>query len=272
MTKDRFNIHHNPKLQNASLLIGWRSADLGKVSLHVLERLVEGLGCIPVADLDPLDFFHFDGAEFQGNLVLVPESRFWASEKHNLLLFISDEPAQRQHLFLTSVLDFASQQLKVKRVYTVSGVPSMITHIQSRKILAVYNRESLRDELSSYEDIEYMDWEGPPGMSSYLLWAAGRQDIDGISLLPEVPFYLSALKDPGAIRVILQFLNHRFNLTLDLDELEAKERSMIHKLTQLREQDSNINLLLGKIEGEVSLNEQEQMTLTQEVFRFLSRK
>ncbi len=271
MTKDRFNIHQIPKLQDASLVVGWQSTDLGKVSMNVLEHLVQALECVPVADLDPLDYFHFDGAEFRNNLVQVPASRFWASEKHNLLLFISDEPSQRHYLFLTSVLGFVSEAFSINKIYTVGGVPSMITHMQPRKILAVYNRESLRDEISGYEEVENMDWEGPPAISSYLLWVAGRQNIQGVSLWPEVPFYLSALEDPGATRTAMQFLNHRFNLTLDLDELEAREDALVQKLTQLREQNNNIHVMLEKIEDEIALNEQEQMTLTQDVYRFISR-
>ncbi len=269
MTIDQFDLYKMPRLKDAALLVGWQSSDLGRVSEHVINTLVERLECEPVADLDPLDFFSFDGADFKNNLVQVPAARFWASEAHNLLLLKTDEPAHKHYHFLTSVLDFASNHCHVNRVYTVNGLPSMIAHIQPRTIFTVYNRENLREEFERYEGIENMDWEGPPAISSYLLWVARRHHLDGISLWPEIPFYLSALEDPAAIRATLLFLNQRFNLPLDPGELEAREQEITQKLALLREKNSEVDALLGKITQGLTLNEQEQLTLTQEVYRFL---
>ncbi len=270
MTIDRFNIYKKPLLQGGSLVVGWQSADLGKVGMTIMDDLIEGLACEPVADIDPLDFFPFDGADFRSNLVQVPEARFWASEENNILLFKSDEPSQQHYQFLTSVLDFASEICNINKVYTINAVPSMITHMQSRKILTVYNREGLRDELQEYDDVENMEWEGPPAISSYLLWVARRRGLDGISLWPEIPFYLSALEDPGAIRTTMLFLNQRLFLPFDLELLESRDDELVQKMARLREQNTEINELLDKIENEVALNEQEQMTLTQEVYRFMN--
>ncbi len=270
MKIDRFNVHKFPRLKDASLLVGWRSSDLGQVSVQVMDFLIASLQCSPVAELEPLDFFSFDGAEFLNNLVQVPEARLWASEEHNMLIFKTDEPTHRQHLFLSGALDFCTNYCGVNRVYTVNGLPSMLAHTQPRTILAVFNREGLREKLGAEEEVEYMDWEGPPAISSYLLWVAGRREMDGLSLWPEIPFYLSALEDPGAIRRTVNFLQGHLQLPLNPEPWEQREEEMMQKLDRLREQNSTVQALLEKIESEISLNEQEQMTITQEVYRFLS--
>ncbi|GAI44774.1 unnamed protein product, partial [marine sediment metagenome] len=106
-----------------------------------------------------------------------------------------------------------------------------------------------------------MTWEGPPAISSYLLWLAKRRDIPGISLWPEIPFYLAAGEDPTAIKLTLSFLDSRFSLGLDLGELDSDIGNQNEKIARLREEDAEIDEYINRLESGLSLNEEEQVRL-----------
>ena len=108
-------------------------------------------------------------------------------------------------------------------------------------------------------------------ISSYLLWIAQRRNIPGASLWPQIPFYLAASEDFQAIKLTLSFLDKRFNLGLDLAELDKEIRDQNKKLEQLRENDPEINRYIGMLESELSLSDEEQMELTIRVNEFLEK-
>jgi hypothetical protein len=56
------------------------------LGLGVIDFLIEKLEGKLIAEINPLGFFNFTGVRFKDDLVLVPESKFWACEKNNLLI------------------------------------------------------------------------------------------------------------------------------------------------------------------------------------------
>ncbi len=114
-----------------------------------------------------------------------------------------------------------------------------------------------------------MTWEGPPAISSYLLWLAKRRDIPGISLWPEIPFYLAAGEDSAVTKLVLSFLDRRFSLGLDLGELDSDIGNQNEKIAQLREQNTEINEYINRLESGLSLNEEEQVRLARAVYELL---
>jgi hypothetical protein len=72
------------------------------VGSQVTDFLIEKLGGQEIAEIKPLGFFMFGGVRFKGDLVQVPESKFWVCEKQSLLIFRSDEPAFEHHMFSIS--------------------------------------------------------------------------------------------------------------------------------------------------------------------------
>ncbi len=90
-----------------------------------------------------------------------------------------------------------------------------------------------------------------------------------MSLWTEIPFYLAAGEDSQAIKTTLSFLDRRFNLDLDFAELDEQIDSQNTKMTQLREDDPDINRYIGMLENGLSLSGEEQMELTKKVTEFL---
>jgi len=269
--KDLFEIYKTPQLQVPSLIVGWQTRDIGKLSSKVIDFLNEKLGGEAIAEIKPVGFFPLGGAVFKDDIVHVPESKFWACQKNNLLLFKSEEPRYEKYKFLNAVLDLAEYHCQAKEVYTINATPSLTAHTAHRRILTVFNRPEFQKKLRRYGLIN-MDFEGPPAISSYLLWLAKRRGIPGVSLWPEIPFYLAAREDPQAIKQILSCLNKRFNLNLDFGELDFEIREQYEKIAQLRLENLEINKSISYLESGLSLGKEEQMKLAQEVYQLLEKR
>jgi proteasome assembly chaperone (PAC2) family protein len=268
--KDPFEIYQMPQLQSPSLIVGWQTHDIRKLGPKVVDFLNEKLGAKEIAEIKPLGFFPFGGVRFKDDLVQVPESKFWACEKDSLLIFRSDEPVFEHYQFLNSVLDFAECHCQAKELYTLSGVVSFIAHTSPRRILTVFNQPEIKNRLQGY-GLEDMTWEGPPAISSYLLWLAKRRGIPGVSLWPEIPFYLATREDPQAIKLTLSFLNRRFNLGLNLGEFDLEIRDQNEKIAQLRKENAEINRYINMLESGVRLDEEEQLKLAEGIYELLGK-
>ena len=270
MEKNPLEIYKTPKLHSPSLIVSWQTRDIGKLGLKVIDFLKEKPGGQEIAEIKPLGFFPFGGVRFKDDLVQVPESKFWACEKDNLLIFRSDEPVFEHYQFLNSVLDFAEYHCHAKELYTLSGVVSFTAHTSPRRILTVFNKAELKERLQGY-GLENMTWEGPPAISSYLLWLAKRRGIPGASLWPEVPFYLATKEDPQAIKLTLSFLNRRLNLGLDLGGFDLEIRDQNEKIAELRKENAEINKYINMLESGLRLDEGEQLKLAEEVYELLGK-
>jgi proteasome assembly chaperone (PAC2) family protein len=271
MEKSLFEIYQSPKLQSPSLIVGWQTPDIGKLGLRVINFLNEKLEGREVGEIRPSGFFPLAGAAFKDDLIQFPESKFWACEKNDLLLFKSGEPRYDRYKFLNIVLDLAKYNCKAEELYTISGTPSLTAHTTPRRILAVFNQPEFQEKLQGF-GLENMTWEGPPAISSYLLWIAKRRGIPGVSLWPEVPFYLAAREDPQAIKLTLSFLDKKFNLGMDLRGLDLEIRNLNEKIAQLRNGNAEINKYINQLESGLSLNEEEQTKLAKEVYELLEER
>ncbi len=269
--RDPFEIYESPHLKTPSLIVGWQTQDVGKLGSKVIDFLKEKLAGREIAEIKPLGFFSFGGVRFKEDLVQVPESKFWICEKNNLLLFKSDEPEFGHYKFLNALLNFAERHLQVKELYTLNGTISLAPHTNPRRVLTVFNQPEIKNRLKNYE-LEDMTWEGPPAISSYLLWVARRRGISGVSLWPEIPFYLAPREDPQAIKITLSFLNRRFDLGLDLGGFDLEIKDQNEKIAQLRRENAEINQYINLLEKGHRLDEEEQLKLAQEVYELLGKE
>lgn len=270
MMENPFEVHGTPELTDPTLIVGWQTRDVGKIGSEVIGFLNEKLGGQEVGEITPLGFFPFAGIDFRGDVIQVPEDRFWACEGDNLLLFGGDEPRFEWYRFMNAMLDLAEYHSKAKQVYTVSGTVSLIAHTSPRRLLAVFNQEGLEEEVLGH-GAERMDYEGQPAMNSYLLWVAKRRGLPAISLWPQVPFYLAAARDPAAIRCTLSFLDRRFNLGMDLGELDSEVEEQGEMIRLLRRENEEVDRYIGMLEEGLSLGTEEQRQLAEEVYELLER-
>lgn len=264
MRRNPVKIYKTPSLQNPPLLVSWHTQDAGKLGGRVTDFLIGKLNGQLIGEIDPLGFFSFGGVRFKEDLVQVQESQFWACEEHNLLIFKSDEPLFEHYQFLNTILNFVRERFQTQEVYTLSGAISLIAHTRPRRMWAVFNHEEMKQRLQGY-GLENMTWQGPPAISSYLLWVARAKGVFGMSLWPEIPFYLGNRQDPQAIGQTLSFLDRKFDLRLDLVDWDIETALLNKKIAQLRKENPDIERCLSLLERGISLDENDQLRLTKEI-------
>lgn len=272
MERPPYEIYRIPNFQNPSLIVGWQTQDAGELGTKVIDFLNKKLRGEEISRIKSVDFFSSGGVRIENNVARIPESKFFACEKNNLLLFKSDEPENEQYMFLDSVLDIARHSCKIKDLYTVNGNPSLISHTMPRRILTVFNQPEFGRDIIEKHGFPGMYYEGPPAMSSFLLWVAKKRDILGASIWVDIPFYLVPLKDPLAQKKVLEFLNQRFDLKIDLRELDLEIRDQNEKIAGLRKQDSEINRCFNLLESKIGLDGEEQLRLAKQIYELLEKR
>lgn len=268
MENKLFKIGRAIRFHSPSLIVGWQTHDVGKIGSRVIDFLNEKLAGQEIGEINPSGFFSLGGATFKDDLIQAPESKLYACQKNELLTVKSNMPEYTQYKFLNAVLDLAQSHRKVKDLYTISGTVSLIPHTSPRHVLAVFNQPEFQKQLQGY-GLEDMTWKGPPAISSYLLWVAKRRGIPGMSLWPEVPFYLAAGEDPQGIKLTLSLIDRRFNLGLDLKELDEETERQKEKIARLRSKNPETNKSIVMLERGLSLSKEEQMNLAKDVYQVL---
>ncbi|MHC4462375.1 MAG: hypothetical protein ACYS6W_03495 [Planctomycetota bacterium] len=76
-------------------------------------------------------------------------------------------------------------------------------------------------------------------------------------------------EDFQAVKLTLRSLDKKFELGLDSKELDEKISGQNLKITNLREENSDINRYIGMLEGRLSLSAEEQMELIKEITEIL---
>jgi len=259
-----FKLSGRPKLRNPSLVVGWNT-DIGKLGPKVTGYLNEKLGSRDLGEIEPTDFFPLGGVTIEDDLIRFPESKFYACPQQDLIIFKGDAPSYEWFKFMSLILDVAGHYGRVKELYVIGGMVLLGTHTAPRELLPIFNSLEIKQALSKYNLGRNMDYQTPPGqrptLNSFLLWVARQRNIPGISLWVPIPFYLVAVEDPKAQRKILEFLNRRFSLQLDFQDIDGEIRKQNEKITRARDSSPEIDDYIGKLENNLRLSEKENEKL-----------
>ncbi len=265
-----FRFCRQVEFESPTAIVGWEE-DAGNLSPKVIDYINRKLDAKSFCEIEPVGFFSLEGVAIENDTAQFPQGKFYCSGRNDLVAFKSNEPRFERYKFLNAVSDLAQHYCKIKQLYTIGGTISSVVHSGPRRMLAVFNQQGIQQELSSF-GLENMNWQGPPAISSYLLWVANKRGIPGVSLWTEIPFYLAPAEDFQATKVTLSFLDKKFNLALDFAELDEEIRRQNARIDQLRHEDPEADRYIGMLESNLSLGGQEQLELTKKVTEALERK
>ena len=268
-----FKIYKKPNLRNPSLVLGW-SEDIGNLGRKVTDYLNQKLKGQEFAEIEPEDFFSLGGVTVKGDLAQFPESKFYACQEHELVLFQSDSPRAEWYRFLNSFLDVVEQHCQVKEIYVLGALVSLSAHTTPRELFAIVNSPEMKEVLSQYDLAGDMDYQTPhgerPSLNSFLLWVAKVRNTPGISLWAPMPFYLAATEDPQAQKKVLSFLDERLDLKIDFSDLDQEIREQNEKLAQMRSRLPQIDDYIRRLESNLTLSEEENGELLKSIEDFLT--
>lgn len=192
------------------------------------------------------------------------------------MVFRSDPPNYEWYKFLNLILDIAQHYCHVKELYTIGGMVSLGAHSAPRELLGTFNSSELKRVLSQYNLAGGLDYETPPGhrptLNSFLIWAAKKRNIPGVSLWVPIPFYLVAVGDHKAQKKVLEFFNQRFDLKITFNDLDEEISQQNEKITHVRNYFPEIDESIGRLESNLRLTEEESEKLVKEVEQFLREK
>ena len=151
-----------PKLRKPTLVIGWES-DTARLGERVTDYLTTSLGAQPFCEIDPVEFFPLGGVTIENDIVQFPQSTFYASREHNLVIFRSAIPRYEWYEFLNLIVDVAEEYCHVKEMYAIGGMITAAAHTTPREAWATFSSPKIKKALSSFQLSREMDFETPPG-------------------------------------------------------------------------------------------------------------
>lgn len=268
----RLRVTRQPDVQSPALVVAW-SGEVCELGSGVIGHLNRVLGGQSFCEIDPADFFPFNGVVIEDNQILFPESKFYICPGSNLVLLLSSPPVFEWYDFLSLVLDVAERECHAREVYAVGAMVYMGAHTVPRYLLGVFSSQEHKNTFRRYGIAGDWDYETPPGqkptLNSYLLWMARRRGIPVTNLWVPIPFYLVAADDPKARRMVLEFLDKRLQLGIDFGGLDEEIVAQNRRLGRLRSHYAEIDDSIRKLENNISLSDEESQRLVFEIEKLL---
>ena len=224
-----------PELDDATMLLafsGWM--DGGDVSTGTIQRLVDLVDATPFAEIDPDPFYiyNFPGSMEMSALfrpeirvedglvtsIELPSTRFFASHEHNLLMFIGKEPNLRWQTFADCLFHLAHES-GVTRILFVGSFGGAVPHTRDPRLYTTCSKPELLSEMERF-GMRRTGYEGPGSFMSYLMSRAEEAGLEMVSLIAEIPHYLT-VTNPSSIEAVSRRLAKILQLPLDLDELRS---------------------------------------------------
>jgi proteasome assembly chaperone (PAC2) family protein len=202
-----------PELRSPILVAafsGWN--DAASAATTALEAVAQSLDPVPVARIDPEEFYDFQVTRptvrlVEGSVREIdwPQTTFAAARtegsEHDLVLLDGIEPNLRWRSFAAAILDVA-ERLEVELVVTMGALLADVAHTRPVPITGFASDPELIERLG----LDRSTYEGPTGIVGVIHDACPRRGFDSASLWAAVPHYVAAVPNPKAALALLRRL------------------------------------------------------------------
>ena len=205
---------------------GW--IDAGRAATGALRHLVSDLGAERLSSIDSEEFFVLTQERPEVRLradgereILWPRSEFfaWRGRRQDggdgLLLFCGPEPHQRWRTYTKAFLDVA-ERCGVRRIVSLGALLASAPHTRPIRVTARCTDPAVRSLLEAWGIYRPPTYEGPTGISSIILDAAGRRDMQHVGFMGQAPHYLPDAENPAAIQALVSYAARLLHLSPDM--------------------------------------------------------
>ncbi|HEX2314204.1 MAG TPA: PAC2 family protein [Thermomonospora sp.] len=227
---------------------GWN--DAGEAASGVIGHLESAWDAVPVAELDPEDYYDFQVTRplveltDEGRSIVWPTTRVsWArppGSTRDVVLVRGIEPNMRWRSFCAELLD-VMERLGVRTAVLVGALLADAPHTRPVPVSGSASGDqvagSLHLEPGRYEQSRY---EGPTGILGVFQDACDRAGVDTVALWASVPHYVAQPPSPKATLALLRRVEDLLGLTVPLGELPEEARAWEHGVNELAEQDTEV--------------------------------
>ena len=205
---------------------GW--IDAGRAATGAVRHLIRDLGAERLAAIDPEEFFVLTQERPEVRLrddgdreIHWPKSEFFASYPQSggdgLLLFCGPEPHQRWKAYTKAFLGVA-EQCGVRRIVSLGALLASAPHTRPIRVTGRCTDAASRSLLEAWGIYRVPTYEGPTGISSVVLDAAGRKDMQHVGFMGQAPHYLQDSENPAAIQALVSYAARLLNLSPDMSQ------------------------------------------------------
>ena len=239
---------------------GW--IDAGRAATGAVRHLVRDLGAERLALIDPEEFFVLTQERPEVRLrpdgereIQWPRSEFFAwrglreAGGNGLLLFCGPEPHQRWRTYTKAFLDVA-ERCGVRRIVSLGALLASAPHTRPIRVTARCTDAAVRSLLEGWGIYRLPTYEGPTGISSVVLDAAERRDMQHVGFMGQAPHYLQDSENPAAIQALVSYAARLLHLSPDMsgfaeavqefrtqvDRAVAKDRATREHVRRLEQQ------------------------------------
>ena len=209
---------------------GW--IDAGRAATGALRHLVGDLPAARVARIDAEEFFVLTQERPEVRLrgdgereVEWPRSEFFAWRgRHEdggdgLLLFCGPEPHQRWRTYTKAFLDVA-ERCGVRRIVSLGALLAGAPHTRPVRVTARCTDPAARSLLEAWGIYRVPTYQGPTGISTIVLDAAGRRGMQHVGFMGQAPHYLQDGENPAAIQALVSYVARLLNLSPDMSQFD----------------------------------------------------
>jgi len=211
---------------------GW--IDAGRAATGAVQHLIRDLDAERLASIDPEEFFVLTQERPEVRLkpdgereIHWPRSEFFAWRPQDgadgLLLFCGPEPHQRWRTYTKAFLDVA-ERCGVRRIVSVGALLASAPHTRPIRVTGRCTESSVREVLEAWGIYQVPTYEGPTGISSVVLDAAGRRDMHHVGFMGQAPHYLPDAENPAAVEALVSYLARLLHLSLDMSQFAEASR------------------------------------------------
>lgn len=238
--------HVTPELERPWLLLafeGWN--DAGEAGTTALRYLADATRAVPLADLDPDEFYDFTVRrptvaidDAQGRRVDWPANEFRYGalpDGREIVIGIGVEPHFRWRRYCDAVVDLALD-MGVQQVALVGGYLADVVYSQPVALTG------LATDLADLETLgaSTSRYEGPIGILGVLDDRLRREGLSVLSLWAGLPHYIDASPNPRGALALVQALSELLEIDVDQEPLRLESAEFEERVSKVVAADSEL--------------------------------